>query len=93
MSAPTDSASAVACLASLRAIRDLRSRVASELAGAAVHAPPDSDLAACVDCVRSWLDDGEATMKDALREAEIEVIRADAGEYERRIVPSAGGME
>lgn len=90
MSTPTDSASALACLNSLRAIRDLRSRVASELAGAAVHAPPDSDLSACVEYIRSWLDDGEATMKDALREAEIEVIRADADEYERRVVPHAG---
>lgn len=91
MSTPTDSASALACLNSLRAIRDLRSRIASELAGAAVHAPPDSDLAACVEYVLSWLGDGDATMQGALREAEAEMSRADEDEYERRVVVTHAG--
>lgn len=85
--------SASACIDALRRVRALRSQIASELAGAAVHTQADTDLADCVECMRSWLDDGDTAMAGALRHAEIEVSAAAENFEERRIVPHAIAAE
>lgn len=89
MSAFADSQSATGCVQALSAIVGLREQIASAIARAGTDMSADTDLADSIDCLRSWLDDGEATLKDALRLAKAEAAAVDADEYERRIVPHA----
>lgn len=83
----TDTASAVIVQTALRNIRALRSQIASELANAAVHAGSDIDMADDIDNLRSWLDDGAATLQDAMKGADHMLCAAEDDAYERRIVP------
>lgn len=85
--------SASACIDALRRVRALRSQIASELAGAAVHCGDDLDLRADIENLRSWLDDGAATLQDALKGADHAVCAAADDEYERRVVPHAIAAE
>lgn len=78
---------AIDTLTALRRLRALREDIASCINTARFGVDADSDLADAIDCLGSWLDDGAATMADALREAEIAADIASDAEYERRIVP------
>lgn len=76
-------------LRAIREIRGLREDIATRINRARFAVDADSDLADAIDCLRSWLDDGEATLKDALREAELAADIASDDEVERRIVIAA----
>lgn len=79
----TDLASATAVQNSLRRVRALRSQIASELAGAAVNIGDDIDMADDLENLRSWLDDGTATLQDAIKGADHMVCAAGDDQYER----------
>jgi hypothetical protein len=81
-----DSQGARRCLTALRVIRELRSRIASELAIAAVNVGSDIDMAGDIENLRSWLDDGAAPLQDALKGADHMLCAAADDEYERMSV-------
>lgn len=84
-----DHRATVACQDALRRIRALRSEIASELAGAAVNAGDDTELAGEIEYLEGWLSDGAGPMQNALEAAGHAVSAAADDEYERRVVVTA----
>lgn len=78
---------AVDSLTALRRLRALREDIAACINTARFGVDAGSDLADAIDCLGSWLDDGAATMTDALREAELAAEIAADAEYERVCIP------
>lgn len=79
--------SAIDTLTALRRVRALREDIATCISNARFGVDADSDLADAIDCLGSWTDDGEAALKDAIREAELAADIASDEWVERRIVP------
>lgn len=86
MPAP-DLASAIAVQDALRTIDAARDTISVAISNARPACTAGSDMADAVECLRSWLSDGKATMEDALKIADREVRGASEAEYERRVVP------
>ena len=78
---------AKACQAALLRVRALRSQIASELAGAAINCGADTDLAADIENLQSWLSDGTGPMHDAIKGADHAACCAYDDMYERICTP------